>query len=346
MGRRPEALRRRRQRLRRPPPPGRPPASGPRPQPPARRCGAVGAAPAPPPRPERPAPPPGPPPASPQDACRAPPPLGRAAADPLWPLGDPASVHPNRPVVPRPARPAVAPRRGPRPDRQAPGRNVLLHRSDRGRGVHPDRLCAPVDHRGRVSRSETVPRLRRLPAAECPRGRPHGPRGRHRVRAGVALVRRPRAAGRRRELGAPPVVSHQDRAVVSGHAHRPTPGARAASRFSGSVLPPVRTKPRPAVTRRRCGCRIMAEVESSELPRNSPERTTGQPTWTVGETAEVYQRGAAGREERVTQATEQLLDLAGVGPGYRVLDVAAGPGGQTFQAARRAGPSGSVLATD
>lgn len=85
---------------------------------------------------------------------------------------------------------------------------------------------------------------------------------------------------------------------------------------------------------------------SSELPLNSPERATGQPAWTVGETAAVYQRGAAGREERIAPATEQLLDLAGVGPGYRVLDVAAGPGGQTFQAARRAGPSGSVLATD
>src|SRR4051812_8129883 len=85
---------------------------------------------------------------------------------------------------------------------------------------------------------------------------------------------------------------------------------------------------------------------SSELPVNSQPSAAGQPTWTVGETAEVYQRGAAGRAERVTQATEQLLDLAGVGPGSRVLDVAAGPGGQTFQAARRAGPSGSVLATD
>src|SRR3954470_17278332 len=181
-------------------------------RPPRRRPGQKGR-----PRPR------GPPPASPQDACRAPPPLGRAAADPLWPLGDPASVHPNRPVVPRPARPAVAPRRGPRPDRQAPGRNVLLHRSDRGRGVHPDRLCAPVDHRGRVSRSETVPRLRRPPAAECPRSGPDGPAGRPRVRAGATLVRRPGAAGRRRGLGAPPVVSHQNRAVIPRHAHRPPP---------------------------------------------------------------------------------------------------------------------------
>jgi ubiquinone/menaquinone biosynthesis C-methylase UbiE len=41
-----------------------------------------------------------------------------------------------------------------------------------------------------------------------------------------------------------------------------------------------------------------------------------------------------------------MLDLTGVRAGSRVLDVAAGAGGQTLAAARRAGPAGSVLATD
>jgi SAM-dependent methyltransferase len=41
-----------------------------------------------------------------------------------------------------------------------------------------------------------------------------------------------------------------------------------------------------------------------------------------------------------------MLDLAGVTRGSRVLDVAAGAGGQTLAAARRAGPTGAVLATD
>lgn len=45
-------------------------------------------------------------------------------------------------------------------------------------------------------------------------------------------------------------------------------------------------------------------------------------------------------------ATETMLDMAGVGPGSRVLDVAAGAGEQTLVAARRVGPSGTVLATD
>jgi SAM-dependent methyltransferase len=45
-------------------------------------------------------------------------------------------------------------------------------------------------------------------------------------------------------------------------------------------------------------------------------------------------------------ATEVMLDMAGIREGSRVLDVAAGTGGQSFAAARRVGPGGSVLATD
>ncbi|HYH33548.1 MAG TPA: class I SAM-dependent methyltransferase [Nocardioides sp.] len=45
-------------------------------------------------------------------------------------------------------------------------------------------------------------------------------------------------------------------------------------------------------------------------------------------------------------ATETMLDLAHVGEGSRVLDVAAGAGEQSIRAARRVGPGGEVLATD
>lgn len=45
-------------------------------------------------------------------------------------------------------------------------------------------------------------------------------------------------------------------------------------------------------------------------------------------------------------ATGAMLDMAAVGPGSRVLDVAAGAGEQTLVAARRVGPRGHVLATD
>jgi len=44
--------------------------------------------------------------------------------------------------------------------------------------------------------------------------------------------------------------------------------------------------------------------------------------------------------------SERLVELAGVRPGSRVLDVAAGYGEPALTAARRAGPEGGVVATD
>ncbi|PVY96705.1 class I SAM-dependent methyltransferase [Actinomycetospora cinnamomea] len=46
------------------------------------------------------------------------------------------------------------------------------------------------------------------------------------------------------------------------------------------------------------------------------------------------------------EATDLMLDRARVTTGSAVLDVAAGAGGQSLAAARRVGPTGSVLATD
>ena len=45
-------------------------------------------------------------------------------------------------------------------------------------------------------------------------------------------------------------------------------------------------------------------------------------------------------------ATEAMLDMAEIGPGHFVLDVAAGAGQQSLMAAQRVGASGRVLATD
>ena len=64
------------------------------------------------------------------------------------------------------------------------------------------------------------------------------------------------------------------------------------------------------------------------------------------EAAEAWHRWGPTLEEWLDEATETMLDMAGVGPGGRVLDVAAGAGGQTIRAAKRVGSSGSVLATD
>lgn len=64
------------------------------------------------------------------------------------------------------------------------------------------------------------------------------------------------------------------------------------------------------------------------------------------EAAEAWHRWGPTLEQWLGQATELMLDQAHIGPGARVLDLAAGAGGQAIAAARRVGPSGSVLATD
>ena len=46
------------------------------------------------------------------------------------------------------------------------------------------------------------------------------------------------------------------------------------------------------------------------------------------------------------EATRQMLDLARIQPGQRILDIAAGAGEPAVSAAERVGPSGYVLATD
>ncbi len=62
--------------------------------------------------------------------------------------------------------------------------------------------------------------------------------------------------------------------------------------------------------------------------------------------AEAWDRWSGLLNRWLGPATEAMLDAARVGPGSRVLDIAAGAGEQTLAAARRAGPTGHVLATD
>jgi SAM-dependent methyltransferase len=62
--------------------------------------------------------------------------------------------------------------------------------------------------------------------------------------------------------------------------------------------------------------------------------------------AEAWHRWGPTIEDWLGAATTRMLDAAAVTTGSRVLDIAAGAGGQTLLAARRAGPSGHVLATD
>ena len=68
--------------------------------------------------------------------------------------------------------------------------------------------------------------------------------------------------------------------------------------------------------------------------------------WESREVAEAWHQMRAQDIGVFAAATERMLDLAGISAGDRGLDVAAGTGAQTQAAARRVGPTGSVLATD
>ena len=73
-------------------------------------------------------------------------------------------------------------------------------------------------------------------------------------------------------------------------------------------------------------------------------KTTTTEQWQAA--AEAWHRWAPTLTAWLGPVTDTMLDMAGVGSGSRVLDVAAGAGEQTIVAARRVGSDGYVLATD
>jgi ubiquinone/menaquinone biosynthesis C-methylase UbiE len=75
-------------------------------------------------------------------------------------------------------------------------------------------------------------------------------------------------------------------------------------------------------------------TSKSELRRTWESAAPGWAKW-----EQVFSAG-------LFEATEALLDMAGIGPGMRVLDLACGAGDQTMRAAERVGPNGSVVASD
>jgi SAM-dependent methyltransferase len=76
----------------------------------------------------------------------------------------------------------------------------------------------------------------------------------------------------------------------------------------------------------------------------SQYKTTTRQQWE--DAAAAWHRWGSTLESWLGEATERMLEAAGVTTGSRVLDVGAGAGGQSLAAARRTGPSGSVVATD
>jgi predicted methyltransferase len=75
------------------------------------------------------------------------------------------------------------------------------------------------------------------------------------------------------------------------------------------------------------------------MAQTGRERTRDGGVYGSAVAAAGWQRGSAGRAD-LRPITDRMLDLAGIRPGHRVLDVAAGTGEQTLMAARRVGPDG------
>jgi SAM-dependent methyltransferase len=85
---------------------------------------------------------------------------------------------------------------------------------------------------------------------------------------------------------------------------------------------------------------------ASTVPTFDPiqYKATTRDQWQAA--AEAWHRWGPTLHRWLGEATNVMLDMAGIGAGQRVLDVAAGAGEQTIVTARRVGPTGSVLATD
>jgi SAM-dependent methyltransferase len=88
---------------------------------------------------------------------------------------------------------------------------------------------------------------------------------------------------------------------------------------------------------------MTAQTVSQTFDAQRYKETTRQ-QWQ--EAAEAWHRWTPTIQEWLGPATRVMFDLAGIGPGARVLDIAAGAGEPAIGAARRVTPSGSVLATD
>jgi ubiquinone/menaquinone biosynthesis C-methylase UbiE len=82
--------------------------------------------------------------------------------------------------------------------------------------------------------------------------------------------------------------------------------------------------------------------DMSEDKEHMPQHTV----WSSSEVAEHWQQDVERRRLDFAEATQRMLEAAGLRPGNHVLDIGAGTGDQSLLVARRVGPDGFVLATD
>ncbi len=82
------------------------------------------------------------------------------------------------------------------------------------------------------------------------------------------------------------------------------------------------------------------------LSHEEPEREQQMFSWQSSEEASRWAQQSGWRQNLFGEATRLMLEAAELGSGDHVLDIAAGTGDQSLFAARKVGPTGTVLATD
>src|SRR5579864_7249412 len=86
--------------------------------------------------------------------------------------------------------------------------------------------------------------------------------------------------------------------------------------------------------------------EKKNMSKENKEHMPQNTFWSSSEMAEHWQQDVQRRRQDFAEATQRMLEAAGLEQGDHVLDIAAGTGDQSLLAARIVGPGGSVLATD
>src|SRR2546425_3834295 len=82
----------------------------------------------------------------------------------------------------------------------------------------------------------------------------------------------------------------------------------------------------------------MSNEEKGHMPQSG--------LWSSSEMAEHWQQDVERRRVDFAEATQRMLEAAGLGPGDHVLDIAAGTGAQRIIAGPPGGPGGFLIATD
>lgn len=87
-------------------------------------------------------------------------------------------------------------------------------------------------------------------------------------------------------------------------------------------------------------------METMTSPKFDPTRYKQSTFEQWQAAADAWYRWSPLLNQWLGKATDEMLELAGVKNGHKVLDVAAGAGEQSITAAKKVGPAGYVLATD